>query len=410
MSGSLRMLEIVRILREAGHTLTFLAYTETAPKYQRILEDLGVECVSDANRALRKSADAMRCFLISHDFEVAILSMYNCYNRYASYIRSALPKCRLVFDTTDLASLRCKRQAEIEGTAEAFAYAEQVKAEETAALKDADSIWTVSEEERKLVSDLIPGSDVRVVGNIHRIEEVRVGFQERKGLAFIGSYGHAPNIDGVRWFMKYVFPIIKNRLPDVEVSIIGPNPPEDFHEYAKHYAGVRVTGYVEDHRSILSSSRVGIAPLRFGAGVKGKIAEYFCCGLPCVSTTIGIEGMNLIPGKEVLVGDTPEDFAGAVIQAYTNPDIWLGLSESGVEYVMRELSIRAVAPRLLAAVESASRIKKKKHKAVWGNILWCIRNPRKLNRWVGLAISTLRQQGAKEMIKQLRVWLHRPKA
>jgi glycosyltransferase involved in cell wall biosynthesis len=408
MAGSLRLLEIVRVLREAGHALTFLAYKETAPRYQRILEELGVECVSDAHRALRQSAEAMGGFLKSHDFEAAILVMYNCYNRYAPYIRSALPRCRLIFDTTDLAFVRYGRQAEIEGTPEARAHAEEVRAAEVSAIKDADSVWTVSERERKIVLDLVPGKDAHVVKLIHRVADHRPDFDERQGLVFIGSYGHAPNVDGVRWFMKNVFPLIDSKLPGIGFTIIGQEPPDDFHDYEKRYPGVRVTGYVEDHRAILASSRVGVAPLRFGAGVKGKIAEYFCCGLPCVSTTIGIEGMELVPGRDVLTADTPEGFAEAVVRTYSEADTWRGLSEAGIEYVRRELSVEAVAPQVLAALEAAARLESTKTGSGLSNIVWCIRNPRKIGRWIGLAASTLRREGLGEMMRQILIWLRRP--
>jgi len=256
--------------------------------------------------------------------------------------------------------------------------------------------------------DLVPGKDAHVVKLIHRVADHRPDFDERQGLVFIGSYGHAPNVDGVRWFMNNVFPLIDSKLPGIGFTIIGQEPPDDFHDYEKRYPGVRVTGYVEDHRAILACSRVGVAPLRFGAGVKGKIAEYFCCGLPCVSTTIGIEGMELVPGRDVLTADTPEGFAEAVVRTYSEADTWRGLSEAGIEYVRRELSVEAVAPQVLAAVKAAMQVEPASAASPLANIVWCLRNPGKLGRWIALSFSTLRTGGVREVIRQVSVWLRRP--
>ncbi len=407
-SGALRVYEIVKMLAGAGHSITFLAASSNDAKYSQALERLGVECICDQDRAFSGSANAFGAFLKERNFDVAIFVQHFVYNRYAPYLRMALPQCRLVFDTLDLEFVRCEREAQIVGTSAARENARDIKVEEHSAIRDAESVWVVTEDEKHTVLQIAPEKDVRTIPNIHAVDPDLPGFGSRSGVVFLGSYRHRPNVDAIHYFMQKIFPQIEVQLPGVPFSIAGAYPTDDLYRYEQESPNVHVTGFVADHRALLKSHRVGVVPLRYGAGLKGKIGEYFGCGLPCVTTSIGAEGMNMVSGKNALVADDPSAFAREVARLYTDPELWQSLSSAGVDYIEASLSVEAIRPGLLEAVSAAAHIPIVVSNAPLSAQLWMLRNPRKLRLWLSTARRTLMRGGIREVCKQFRIWLHRP--
>lgn len=329
-SGDLRLYEITRILRDCGHNIAFLLDTIR----NRYLDELGVPILMNIATALRSPHTFQLC-LLNNKFDLAILSPYSNYLRFAHLIKQTIPNCTLILDTIDLFHVRAQRRALLTGDPKDIEDARQTFEQESLCLIDADCVWAVSETERKMIA---PSAKLAaVVPNVHRPVTQIVEYDERAGIVFLGGYSHHPNVDAARFFIADILPRIRAALPTVPVVFAGSNPPEEFTAYGLKY-GVHVTGYVPDHRAILNQCRVGIAPLRYGAGMKGKIGEYLACGLPCVTTTIGAEGMNLRDGVDALVTDDPIVFANHVITAYTDNAFWQKLSDNGPRYIQRTLS------------------------------------------------------------------------
>lgn len=408
-AGGMRVFSIVKMLVQGGHAVTFLVSSDNDPKYRKAVEDLGVECLNDADRRVVGDVEAFGAYLRERKFQVAVFVQYFIYNRYAPYFRMLLPECRLVYDALDLEFVRCEREAQVLGTKEAQKYAEQVKIEEIGTLRDCDTIWTVTEVEKQKALELVPGKRVDVIPTIHEADRDLPGYDARDGIVFLGSYHHRPNLDAINYFMHDIFPKVREALPDVAFFIAGASPVDSLYEYEKEWANVKVTGFVEDHRALLKSCRVGIAPLRFGAGMKGKIGEYMGCGLPCVTSSIGAEGIGLKHEQEVLVADTAEDFARCVIRAYSDKPLWDSLSRTGAAYI-NTFSHEAIAPRVMAAVEAASQMPVHRAAGGLGNIVSILKKPGAIARWLGTAVRAVRRGGLGELVKQFRVWLHRPSA
>lgn len=130
----------------------------------------------------------------------------------------------------------------------------------------------------------------------------------------LGTLHYPPNADGIRWFLRAVFPLIKREVPQATLTIVGKNPPRDLFRLADRYAGdVSITGYVPDLRPYLNRAAVLVVPVRVGGGMRVRILEALAFGIPTVTTTVGLEGIDGIPGEHVLVGDAPEDFAAHVV-------------------------------------------------------------------------------------------------
>lgn len=380
--------------------------------YTKPLELLGAECVSDLGNRKSGRSTEFRTFLQERDFDVAILSYYYIFNFYAPFIRAFLPNCMLILDTVDLHHVRLEREAALTGNAIIQREAWKALREETAAILHADSVWVVTEEERvKILRDVCNDARVEVVPNIHRVEEKISGYSERNGIVFLGVYGHRPNVDAVRYFMGEVYPLLQDALPNFHLTIAGSNPPSEFLNYQNTIHNIRVTGYVKDHRALLLSHLVGIAPLRYGAGMKGKIGEYLACGLPCVTSTIGAEGMGLQHGRNVLIEDDARQFAHAIVMLSQNPSLWEALSKAGVDYIKSRLSPEAISPIVLGAICVSRREFNKingtpPYRLIYKVLQQC-GNLRKVWRLSREAVHGFREGGLSELVARGKVWAKR---
>ncbi|RRR69442.1 MAG: glycosyltransferase [Candidatus Viridilinea halotolerans] len=155
-----------------------------------------------------------------------------------------------------------------------------------------------------------------------------------------------PNVDGVLWFAHEVYPLIKAAVPEAEFAVVGARPPAHVRQLAIGDASINVTGYVADPQPFLEAAAALIVPVRAGGGMRVKILEALARGLPIVSTTIGYEGIALQPGEHLLVGDTPEAFAAAVIELLRHPQRGVQLAAAGRMLAERVYDWRVVNPQV----------------------------------------------------------------
>jgi len=245
--------------------------------------------------------------------------------------------------------LEQRHHAGAEGLAQDDPAASERRDEELALIGRADVTLVVSTVERALITELAPAARVMIVSNIHELFAEGRPFAERKGLLFIGGFQHPPNTDAVLWYAKEVLPRVRQRLPGVVTTIIGSEVPATVTALAA--PDVAVVGYVPDVAPYFEGARVSIAPLRYGAGVKGKVNLAMSYGLPVVATSAAVEGMHLIPGENVVVADDPAAFADAIEQVYRDEALWCRLAAGGRENVRRHFS-REVARNSLAELLS----------------------------------------------------------
>jgi glycosyltransferase involved in cell wall biosynthesis len=152
----------------------------------------------------------------------------------------------------------------------------------------------------------------------------------------LGSLHYPPNADGIRWFIQEVFPLVKNSIPEVKLTIIGKKPPQDFLTLASEDPETfTVTGYVPELRPYLEKAGAVVIPVRVGSGMRVRILEALAQGLPVVTTTIGLEGINASPGRDILVGDSPEEFSKELTRLILQPELQKSLAENGRQLVER---------------------------------------------------------------------------
>jgi glycosyltransferase involved in cell wall biosynthesis len=308
--------------------------------YTQELQQEGVEVVYSPYVLSVK--DYIREF--SKYFSVVILSRPHIAIKYIDTVKSSCSKARIIYDTVDLAFLRESRRAKIENNEKLLEEAEKLKSMNLYLSRNSDLTLVVSQIEKSLLLKENPSLNVGIVSIIQRIENPQKSFSERKGILFVGGFDHLPNVDAVIFFVKEIFPVMKQRLPDLTFCIAGSNPPE--HVLALKSSHVIVTGYVRDLTSYFESSRVFVAPLRYGAGVKGKINHSMSHGLPVVTTSIGAEGIELTGDSDVLIADEPEEFAEKVVRLYTDENLWNELSQNSLRNVEKHYSFEAAKEKL----------------------------------------------------------------
>jgi polysaccharide biosynthesis protein PslH len=156
----------------------------------------------------------------------------------------------------------------------------------------------------------------------------------------MGTMYWPPNVDGVLWFIKEIFPILRAQRPEVIFDIVGARPPSELTDHSRPENGINVTGYVEDPLPYLQQAGAVIVPLRAGGGMRVKILNALAQGLPVVTTTIGCEGIPVRNGAHLLVADTPQDFAAAVLRLLDDRAFAEGLGQRGRQFIQSHFDYR----------------------------------------------------------------------
>jgi glycosyltransferase involved in cell wall biosynthesis len=277
------------------------------------------------------------------DFAAVVVSRHYIAINHIDAVRRHAPRARFIFDTVDLHYLREQRLAELEDSSTLRQVAKQTRRSELSVIRDADATLVVSPVEREVLAKDSPGAEVFILSNIHHVRGAGPGFAERKDLYFVGGYQHPPNIDAVQWFCADIWPLVREQLPEARFHIVGSKAPEEIRELGATLRdqGVVFHGFVEALDPFLEGCRLSVAPLRYGAGVKGKVNQAMSHGQPVVATSVAVEGLHAEDGRDVLVADEAAAFADAVVCAYEDEALWNKLSVNGVENVRRHFSLAA---------------------------------------------------------------------
>ena len=303
----------------------------------------------------------------SDKFDLVIFEFYYSASEFLDMARYLQPQALLVVDSVDVHFNRLQTKAELTGDIRDKDKAEQVRSEELNTYQKADVIIAVSEEDKTLLEKILPNKYVTVLPNVHVIHEPPSQKTREFGrLIFIGGFAFSPNVDAVLYFLNEVMPLIRARTTDVKLSIIGSNVPQEIIDMVA--PDVEIIGYVPDTAPYLQSAYISIAPLRYGGGMKGKVGEALSHGLPVVTTHFGAEGFGLTPGVHLLVANTPETFADAVVRLLNDSNYHNELSEAGYHFITEHYSPQAMQIQLASFLEQMTGIDP--IKPVWREKLW----------------------------------------
>jgi O-antigen biosynthesis protein len=354
-SGSMRMHRLLLQLVELGQRVVFFPSNGALLQpYTGELQLHGITVIPDADGQatfLREAGAALT---------LAVLSRPQVAWKLLEELRMLAPQCLIGYDTVDLHFLRLQRQAELAGSTGDARDAARLVGKATASrelelglVRAADLTLVVSEDEQLLLRDLIPQADVRVLSNVHRPAGEVPGPCGRAGLLFVGSFDHLPNRDAVQWMVHDVLPLVHRRHPGTVLHVVGSNPSPDVLELAAET--VEVHGWVPELMPWYQQCRLSVAPLRFGAGVKGKVGESMAAGLPTVCTPVAAEGMRLVDGQHVLVATDATSFADRVVALLDDDALWRTLSQAGADAITERFGPDVAQAALVDLLAIASK-------------------------------------------------------
>lgn len=348
-AGSLRMLHIMRALIGIGAHVTFMPdhFSPTQP-YTRELQEMGVKVMYGALDVRAELAT------IGPGLSMAIISRPHTAGRWLDLVREYAPAAKILYDTVDLHWLREMRRNAVEsahagengaqsGRLDLTTLSPRAKALrhlELAMIRASDVTVVVSESERAQVLLDVPSAAVAILPTVHEVTGLVIGPQDRSGILFVGSFRHPPNAGAVVRLVRDVMPAVWQELPGVPVTIVGADAPPEVRALASPL--VDVVGWVEDLQPLFDEARALVAPLRYGAGLNGKITQSLAVGLPVVTTHVGADGLEGLADC-VLVAEEAGELADCTVRLCTDDALWRERSAAG-----RDLIVARCSPAIIA--------------------------------------------------------------
>jgi glycosyltransferase involved in cell wall biosynthesis len=330
-AGSQAVISHMRSLQRLGYAVFFAPANMEGGADVAAMEALGVACCcapwsGSVEEVLRRESGGFSLIYLHRGGNA----------RYLPLIRHHQPRARVVYSVADLHHLRLARQAEVEQRPELTEASQRVRAAELSAARFVDSVITHSSYEAALLKRDLPEAKIHVVPWSVAPRPTAVPWAERRGIAFVGSYGHAPNLDAAWWLIQEVMPLVRAEDDSIVCMLVGSNMPDSLK--AAVSSGIQPVGRIESLPSLFDQIRLSVAPLAFGAGVKGKVLDSYAAGVPCACTPIAAEGLAL---PEALLGTVKADAASLaklILRLHNDEAFNQACSTAGLAYVAEMLS------------------------------------------------------------------------
>ena len=354
-AGSQAILSHIRALVRLGYAVSFAnGSMHATPASCAALEAagalfLGAPAYTTVEDVLRRQADC---------WDVVYLHRAETAGRYMMLARAHAQRARILYSVADLHHLRIERQATVEDRPELLSTARRMRLVECTAAWSADAVITHSHTEAAWLRRAVPEANVhQVPWDIPRPDarpdaqgsNARRTEPRRAGVAFIGGYDHAPNRDAAQWLVEAVMPLVWSARPTIPCLLVGPDMPGTLRRLAGPQ--VELLGHVEDLATIWARVRLTAAPLRYGAGIKGKVLESLAAGIPCIMTPEAADGLTLPPALLALIGDTPAALAALIVRLHATPAEHRAAATAGLSFMRDHFTPVAVDAALRAAIE-----------------------------------------------------------
>ena len=337
-AGSRTIYQYIELFVKLGYNVKFLGdnFYKHEP-YTELLQQMGVEVLYGVWYLKHwqdwiKENSAQLDFVYLHRGHIA--------SKYVDFIKENTA-AKIVYNAVDFSFLRELRQYAITKDPQYLRQANQSKTREMNIFNLSDVIITISEHEKAVLKQQLPHKQITVIPTFIYDEEFPLSknnnFNSRTDITFVGGFKHEPNEDGILWFLEKIYPILQKTIPKTRINIIGSGPTEKILKFQSDL--INVTGFVSDEelKEYYSKTRVIIAPLRFGAGVKGKIIEAIAEGIPTVTTVVGAEGIP--ESKNILkITNSEEKFASKILSIYQDKKTWEQIRNDEINYSNKLLS------------------------------------------------------------------------
>ncbi|KAG6611495.1 putative secreted RxLR effector protein [Phytophthora cinnamomi] len=382
-AAGVRSADIISVLQERGYQVLCVSPSRLNDHTASLEEEQGVRCMqADAN------TDAFQKLLLETMPQLVVFDRFIAEEMYGWQAKKYAPEALRVLDLQDVHFVRRARElavkkhgARFEDTLDGklldITPVEKLAIRELASIHRSDLTLYVSDFERDLLTSRfqVPDSGLQLCDFFYpEIDSTKLkSFDKRKDIAFIGSFKHTPNVDAVEWTKTTLLPLFRKVGGEAEVHIYGSyGESKRFAKLDDPSQGFRMKGFATNAHETLSQYRLSIAPLRFGAGIKGKIADSWFVGTPCVSTSIGSEGMTLEDAPwGGAVADDPQVFVSEMQRLYTDEPSWNAANDAGVSLCSTRYDRSRNADSFMNGVELAMSEKYALREQNWmGRILW----------------------------------------
>ncbi len=332
-AGSNAILSHMQSLKRLGFEVTFVASGDFAAdeRDRSALEAVGLHYCSapfygSVEEVLRRQTG---------EFDAVYFHRVANAVKYGELAQQHQPRARRIFSVADLHHLRLSRQAEVERRPDLKPVASRTRFLEIFAAAATDAVITHSSYEAELLRRQVWPAKVHLVRWTVAPQPTAVPFRDRRGIAFIGGFGHEPNRDAVRWLVSEIMPLIRAENPAIECLIVGSGL--EAHQRLSG-DGVVVLGQVPSLAEVFDRVRLTVAPIAFGAGIKGKVLDSMAAGVPCVATPVAAEGLDLPEMLRVLVAESPTAIAATVCRLHEDEALNAACGAAGLDYVASHLS------------------------------------------------------------------------
>lgn len=354
-----RMLQLVHFFLEQGYDITF-ASTASETTLSLGLEELGVQTAF-----IRLNHDSFDDFIRELNPEIVLFDRFLTEEQFGWRTAQFAPNALRILDTEDLHSLRHTRheafKADKPFSTDLWLQNDMTK-RETASIYRCDLSLIISSYEMQLLTNSIKMDKDILVHLPFLLDKIDVNitktwkpFEQRKNIVCIGNGKHAPNIDAIVWLKKRIWPSLRKRLPKAELHVYGAYFPEHIQQMHNEKEGFLIKGWASDLQSVFQNAHLNLAPLRFGAGIKGKLIDAMKSGTPSITTSIGAEGMHDSLDWSGRIADSANDFVEATVTMYNDDTQWKQAQQNGVRIINGLYNKEALGERLKSIIESAQQ-------------------------------------------------------
>ena len=352
-----RMVQLLHAFKELGYNITF-ATTASRTEHSLDLETMGITSVP-----IQLNSSSFDDFIKKLNPNLVIFDRFMVEEQFGWRVAEQIPNAVRILNTEDLHSLR-KTRALCHKTGEEFTLEHWKSADitkrEMASIYRCDLSLLISTYEMELLTKslMIPEQILMhlpfMLNKANSKENGRPTFEERKDFITYGNGKHAPNVEAMIYLRNTIWPLVRKELPEATLKMYGAYLPQQVQEMHQPSKGIQILGWVDDLDAVVQSARVCLAPLRFGAGIKGKLVQAMQNGTPSVTTPIGAEGIPYDghwPGE---VCQNSMDFAKACVQLYSNQKDWQDASQRGLELIQKKFQKKYWHSKLASRLELLS--------------------------------------------------------
>ena len=327
-----RMMQLIALFEQNKYDITFVSTAQNL-EFSEDLSSLGV-----AIKTIELNSPTFDVFVKSLRPDVVVFDRFMVEEQFGWRVSESCPDALQILNTEDLHSLRQTRQLAIASNGEFHLddlFGSDVAKREIASILRCDLSLMVSEFEMELLQTHFK-IDSALLYHLpifaQKLENL-LSYEERKDFIFIGNFLHEPNWDCVKYLSEVIWPLLHSKLPEAKMLVYGAYPSQKVLELHKPNRNFYIMGRAVDANDVVKKARVVLAPIRFGAGIKGKLLEAMQCGTPSVTSLIGAEAMNGNLDWNGFIADNPADFVAAAIHLYNDKTLWEKCQKKGYEIV-----------------------------------------------------------------------------